>query len=57
MGVEGPATKAAFETYLEHVLASTPRGGQVMVMDNLLAHKGIESTRSLKALVPSGSSA
>jgi transposase len=57
MGVEGPATKAVFETYLEHVLASTLRGGQVMVMDNLLAHKGVESRRSLKALVPSGSSA
>src|SRR3712207_9103487 len=38
--VEGPTTSVVFETYVEHVLAPTLRKGQVVVMDNLSAHKG-----------------
>ena len=38
--VEGATTSAVFETYVEQVLAPTLRGGQVVVMDNLKAHKG-----------------
>src|SRR3712207_5867990 len=38
--VEGPTTSVVFETYVEHVLAPTLRRGQVVVMDNLSAHKG-----------------
>ena len=38
--VEGPTTKAVFETYVERVLAPSLRPGQVMVMDNLSSHKG-----------------
>ena len=39
--VEGATTKVTFEAYLEHVLAApTLRPGQVVVMDNLSAHKG-----------------
>jgi transposase len=38
--VEGATTSAVFETYVEQVLAPTLRRGQVVVMDNLSAHKG-----------------
>jgi transposase len=38
--VEGSTTSAVFETYVEQVLAPTLRKGQVVVMDNLSAHKG-----------------
>jgi transposase len=40
LAVEGATTKVTFEAYLEHVLAPTLRSGQVVVMDNLSAHKG-----------------
>ena len=38
--VEGPTTSAVFEAYVEQVLAPDLRRGQVVVMDNLSAHKG-----------------
>jgi transposase len=38
--VEGATTSAVFEAYVDQVLAPTPRKGQVVVMDNLSAHKG-----------------
>jgi transposase len=38
--VEGATTSVVFEAYVEQVLAPTLRGGQVVVMDNLSAHKG-----------------
>jgi transposase len=38
--VEGATTSAVFEVYVEQVLAPTLRSGQVVVMDNLSAHKG-----------------
>jgi transposase len=37
--VEGSTTSVVFETYVEQVLAPTLRKGQVVVMDNLSAHK------------------
>ncbi len=37
---EGATTRGVFETYLEHLLAPSLRPGQVVVMDNLSAHKG-----------------
>ena len=40
LAVEGSATARVFETYVERVLAPTLREGQVVVMDNLSAHKG-----------------
>jgi transposase len=40
LAVEGPTTKAVFETYVERVLAPSLRLGQVVVMDNLSSHKG-----------------
>jgi transposase len=38
--VEGATTAAVFETYVERVLSPMLRPGQVVVMDNLTAHKG-----------------
>jgi transposase len=38
--VEGATDSAVFETYVEQVLAPTLRRAQVVVMDNLTAHKG-----------------
>jgi transposase len=40
VAVEGSTTSAVFETYVEQVLVSTLRPGQVVVLDNLTAHKG-----------------
>jgi transposase len=46
LAVEGATTARVFETYLERVLAPTLRKGQVVVMDNLSAHKA-ERVREL----------
>jgi transposase len=44
--VEGAITKVLFEAYVERILAPSLRIGQVVVMDNLSAHKG-EKVREL----------
>jgi transposase len=46
MAVEGSTTKEVFGAYVEHFLAPTLRREQVVVMDNLSAHKG-EKVRKL----------
>jgi transposase len=46
LAVEGATDTKVFETYVERVLAPTLRKGQVVVMDNLSAHKG-ERVREL----------
>jgi transposase len=46
LAVEGATNSQVFETYVERVLAPTLRRGQVVVMDNLSAHKG-ERVREL----------
>jgi len=46
MAVVGSTTKAVFETYVERVLAPSLSPGQVVVLDNLGAHKG-ERVREL----------
>ena len=38
--MEGATTKTVFEAYVERMLAPSLRAGQVVVMDNLSAHKG-----------------
>jgi transposase len=38
--VEGSTTSVVFEAYVQQVLAPSLRRGQVVVMDNLSAHKG-----------------
>ena len=40
LAVEGATTAAIFEAYVEEVLAPTLRPGQIVVMDDLSAHKG-----------------
>jgi transposase len=40
LAVEGSTTREVFEIYLQHILAPTLRPGQMVVMDNLSAHKG-----------------
>ncbi len=46
MTLRGATDRAAFEVYVERVLAPTLTAGQVVVMDNLSAHKG-ERVRQL----------
>jgi transposase len=46
LAVEGPTTAKVFETYVEKVLASALRRGQIVVLDNLGAHKS-ERAREL----------
>jgi transposase len=46
LAVEGSTTSEVFLAYLEHVLVPSLRAGQVVVMDNLTAHKG-ERVREL----------
>lgn len=40
LAVEGATTRIVFEAYIEKVLLPSLRYGQVVVMDNLSAHKG-----------------
>ena len=46
LAVVGATTRVVFETYVERLLAPALRPGQVVVMDNLGAHKG-ERVREL----------
>lgn len=39
MAVQGATTREVFEAYVEHFLAPTLKPGQVVVMDNLGAHR------------------
>jgi transposase len=39
MAVEGSTDRGVFEAYVEHALAPTLESGQMVVMDNLSAHK------------------
>src|SRR5215208_6269311 len=40
LAVEGSTTREVFEVYLEYFLAPALRPGQIVVIDNLSAHKG-----------------
>lgn len=46
LAVDGPTDRAVFEAYLERMLAPGLHPGQIVVMDNLSAHKG-ERVREL----------
>ena len=46
LAVEGATDREVFEAYVEKMLAPSLRSGQVVVMDNLSAHKG-ERVRAL----------
>jgi transposase len=39
LAVEGSTNQEVFDAYVEHVLAPTLEAGQVVIMDNLSAHK------------------
>ena len=48
LAVEGGVNKAVFEAYVERVLAPSLKAGQeVVVMDNLSAHKRVRRLASL----------
>ncbi len=49
LAVVGSTTKAVFEAYVERVLAPSLSPGQVVVMDNLAAHKGERVRRLVEA--------
>jgi transposase len=49
LAVVGGTTKEVFEAYVEGVLAPTLRPGQLVVMDNLAAHKGEEVREHVEA--------
>lgn len=40
MIIEGSANALAFEQYVEEILAPSLKAGQIVIMDNLAAHKG-----------------
>jgi transposase len=41
LAVEGATTTAIFEAYVQEVLSPSLRPGQIVVMDDLSAHKGV----------------
>src|SRR5215213_3500988 len=49
LAVEGATTAAVFAAYVEQVLTPTLRAGQVVVMDNLSAHKGKKVRKLVEA--------
>jgi transposase len=48
LAVEGATTTTVFETYVEQVLAPTLRRGQIVVVDNLGAHKSERARKLLE---------
>ncbi len=49
MIIEGSANAAAFELYVEEILAPSLTTGQIVIMDNLAAHKGKKIENLVKA--------
>ena len=49
MILEGSTNTTAFELYVEHMLAPTLQPGQIVVMDNLQAHKGARARLAIEA--------
>jgi transposase len=46
--IDGPITRRAFETYIETQLAPTLAKGDVVILDNLAAHKSAKAAACLK---------
>jgi transposase len=46
--IDGPMTRQIFETYVETQLTPTLRQGDVVILDNLSAHKSEKAARCLK---------
>ncbi len=49
MVIDGPMNRDAFRAYVRHMLAPTLRPGDIVVMDNLPAHKGTETRGMIEA--------
>ena len=49
MVLDGPMNREAFRAYVDQVLVPTLRPGDVVVMDNLPAHKGQHTRDAIKA--------
>jgi transposase len=49
MAVEGSTTQKVFEAYVEGFLAPTLKPGQVVIVDNLSAHKGEKVKRLIES--------
>ncbi len=47
--LEGSANTTAFELYIEQVLAPTLQAGQIVIMDNLQAHKSARVRLAIEA--------
>ena len=47
--LEGSANTTAFELYIEQVLAPNLHVGQIVVMDNLQAHKSAQVKQAIEA--------
>uniref|UniRef100_B0T7R7 Putative transposase of insertion sequence n=1 Tax=Caulobacter sp. (strain K31) TaxID=366602 RepID=B0T7R7_CAUSK len=49
MVLDGPMTGAWFLTYVEQILVPTLRPGDIVILDNLGAHKSAAARRAIKA--------
>ena len=49
MILEGSTNTAAFEVYIEQVLVPTLQPGQMVIMDNLRAHKSVQVKQAIEA--------
>src|SRR5437899_10112889 len=47
--IEGAVDALAFEAYVEHILAPSLLAGQIVVLDNLSAHKGARVRQLIEA--------
>ena len=47
--IEGSVNALAFEAYVEHILAPSLSAGQIVVLDNLSAHKGARVRQLIEA--------
>ena len=51
--VDGPMTRAAFLAYLEQCLGPTLKRGDMVIIDNLPAHRGVRRESPSKLPLPS----
>ena len=49
MVLDGPMNRAAFAAYIDQVLVPTLRPGDIVIMDNLPAHKGQHTRAAIEA--------
>jgi transposase len=49
MVIEGATDAAVFRAYVKHVLVPTLREGDIVVLDNLSSHKGVEVREMIEA--------